>query len=180
VATTIRFLCDICLADGTETDALPVAIGIDKTLKEMEMCGPHRAQFVGPVEDLLRAHGRAVDKMTRSHSGARPQHHQAPQKVPGKRLHLPPSEQPVVCLLDDATFNTDGGLRQHLTGTHQTNVLGLYGHVCPLCQHQVGAQWNRHVSAAHREFPNVSRLFAWARDNGDPHGVVKERLALFG
>jgi hypothetical protein len=180
VATTIRFLCDVCLADGTETDGEPVAIGIDKTLKELEMCGPHRAQFLAPVEDLLRTHGRSVDKMTRSHSGARSRAHQAPQTAPGTRTHLPPGDRPVVCFLDDASFTSESGLRQHLTREHQTTVLGLYGHTCPLCQHQVGAHWNRHVSAMHSEFANVSRLFAWARDNGDPHGVVKERAALFG
>lgn len=178
MATAIRFLCDICLTEDQEVDGQQVVVALGKTARAVELCDPHRDQFVTPLEEMLRIHGRPADAAPKVRQGAQ-RARQQPQGTVATRTHLPVSERPVVCFLDDATFTSESGLRQHLGKMHNTNTLGLFGHTCPLCLNEVGAHWNRHIHAEHPEHANVTQAFVWARDNGDPHGVVKERQGLF-
>jgi hypothetical protein len=65
---------------------------------------------------------------------------------------------------------TVGGHLSHLKRTHGLTVREVYGNTCPVCGVEAGGT---HIGRMHPEVSGgMAAAFAWARANGDPHGVV--------
>jgi hypothetical protein len=92
-----------------------------------------------------------------------------------------PSDPAIIqCLLCPAEYIATSGYVSHLREKHGVEKPAvLYGKICPVCAKE-STRLGEHVHQSHAEqgLENTSQAFVWARDNGDPHGVVKARLQL--
>jgi hypothetical protein len=95
-----------------------------------------------------------------------------------KKQQYPTREGERICLLCPETRGSDNGLLDHMQKEHglpRSNT-EIFGNKCPID----GLEYDRiamHIAQSHKEFANVSQAFAWANENGDPHGVFKARVA---
>ena len=101
----------------------------------------------------------------------------AKNAVTGRRQGRTPvngrSVQCLWCPLDYTTSGFIGHVKSHgFAGTKEA-----LGHVCPACGADDFEMVSVHIHRNHPEFASTTEAFIWARDNGDPFGVYKERRA---
>lgn len=104
-----------------------------------------------------------------------------PEKVSAKAAQKPSSKKSGerVCLMCPETKGSDTGIRDHMHNEHgwPKSMPDIFGNFCPID----GGEYPRvaqHIAQSHKEFPNATQAFAHAKANGDPHGVVAERIAV--
>lgn len=101
-----------------------------------------------------------------------------PQTKP--KAITPPSERPGnrVCLVCPATRTSNTGILNHMQDAHgfPHSIPKIYGNVCPL-DGEIQDGLARHVGQLHKEFAHITEAFVWAKENGDPHGIVAARIA---
>lgn len=182
--------CDIELAESPD-DALvyepgethTVTVDNGKTMT-VDLCERHHKALLGPVVDLLTAHGYREDI-------ARPT--VAPAKASGWKT--PPRGQVHPCLWCDRTWSSVSGLAGHLHVAHgfpargdgRSNLSLIYnvGRACPYCGREMGGNGPQrlgiHMARTHAGEPTrLAASFVRAREMGDPHGVVAKVLAMVG
>jgi hypothetical protein len=85
-----------------------------------------------------------------------------------------------ICLLCPETRDTDQTMRTHFQQTHglSGSFEEAYGAFCPVCNEHFD-KIGHHIRQAHKDLnlPHYSHAFLWARDNGDPHGVLNKQIA---
>jgi hypothetical protein len=197
-------ICDACLAwKGTEVDegVEAVTVGPGRTLA---LCPEHRegtsrvfalvAEFAEGGTGRRKRNGAAVAHRAAPTSGV-PAVTDRPNRRGGARARARRNNSAPVarivevadehavgeCPLCGHVSPTTSALRMHLSDRHSTTASALYGRVCPLCEAEAlttGAL-GVHGSTSHGvpRGGGVVGLFAMARAEGDPRGVIASRAA---
>lgn len=123
----------------------------------VDLCDPCANELVEPLAALVRERG-----------------HDAPAPVAPRRASRAGAVGgQFVCILCSRASPTSTGLSSHLATDHGLTATELYGTVCPVCGEeppQLGVHGRTHG------LRGASALMAWARDNGDPHGLYAARI----
>ncbi|MFF1820361.1 hypothetical protein ACFVWG_23855 [Kribbella sp. NPDC058245] len=72
---------------------------------------------------------------------------------------------------------TKSGFAPHVKKHGFNSLRDALGTTCPACGQGPYPVLSVHVLKDHDHFASVTDGFMWARDNGDPHGVYRERRA---
>jgi hypothetical protein len=96
-------------------------------------------------------------------------------------LDVTPEDYPFRCPFCDRAEPTGSALGAHLRAAHNTSFAETYGGVCPVCGAVMASQSGigMHLTKSHGVTGGTAVAFEWARLNGDPAGVVAERLAAW-
>lgn len=170
--------CDKCggenAATQTEQDSMgkPVEIDLDQPCRhEFEELKAQAAQILAPLTELVDEKGVAPEKATKVKTPAAAGKAKAPTERPGVR--------PCLVCPESRTSNT--GILNHMRDKHgfPHSIPVVYGDVCPIGGEKVDTVLLRHISHAHKEhdFAHISQAFEWAKQHGDPYGVVAARIA---
>lgn len=173
-------LCDVC---GGAAQPLVAAFGERAEPRVVDLCDAHRAELTAALVTLLDEHGRRLPPTTKP-AAAEP-------KALNPNAGREHADDPLICILCDATFPSLGKLGYHIGRAHDVSgPLGLYGSaVCPLCgidfagDHkppQAMTALGSHGKMHQRDGSGIHGLYREAAKAGDPHGVIAKRLADLG
>lgn len=181
----IRVWCDVCAADGEHIEGEPVEVTLNgatingRTLT-LDLCDRDRKAIVGPLEDALAAYGRKPEGQAPKRRGRPPKPPQEAQEPQEPRPSEPIDHHayPFRCLYCGHETNNSGAMSGHYKLRHGVSMSEVYGSRCPACGVQMGSSgMGNHLVSSHHIRGGVAIATAWARANGDPHGVAAEILA---
>lgn len=164
-------MCDKCGgADADEyteenSKGKPVVLDLDKPCRDWrEELLQKAALILAPLVTLADEKGVAPEKA----------------KAPTKPKSVSPSDRPGnrFCLVCPETRTSNSGILNHMQDEHgfPHSVPKIYGNVCPI-DGEIQDGLARHVGQIHKEFAHITEAFVWAKENGDPHGIVAARIA---
>lgn len=168
--------CDMCGGDDAETypetnsKGKPVEIDLDKKCKdEFDALRRRAAEILAPLTELIDDKGVEPEKAAKPSKAAKAAARYEAAK--GKRI----------CLLCPETRDSDWNLRDHMRNDHglSGSMVETYGTLCPVD----GEPFDRighHIRQEHKDIvegQHYSHAFIWAKEHGDPHGVVAKQIA---
>lgn len=164
-----RIWCDLCMDEAdVHTEGDHHLVAINGPTRQVDLCRAHAATLLEPLSAVLSAHGAPVDTQpTRKDFG--------PLRRTGRTSPLGRARE-VQCLWCPLDYTSTSGLHAHIREHGFSHPTEGAGRVCPLCGKEFSAV-SSHVRAAHPPLVNVWQAFQMARADGDPHGVVAQRLA---
>lgn len=188
MAREIVAWCDIEMANDERVEARTYTIALDGGPREIDLCDEHRKALIDPLRDVLASHGSIVRQdgvaaATRRQSAAvaanTPQALAERAARGSRRGTAPAGERSHACLFCPLDYASPTSLISHCASAHgfERTSLAVFGRRCPMCGESGWTVLSQHGQHAH-DVASVSRLFVAARDAGDPHGVVAERVAL--
>jgi hypothetical protein len=179
MSTRIFRACDACEAEGIDGAGTQRPPFLGRTV---DVCDPHwDVMTVKELIELTEERGAPVGD-----TAAPPKARRGPgrpRKAPVGAEH-PRADQlpfPVFgCPLCGHDAPSASALGQHFRAIHGTDVAGVFGDTCPVCGVESGtAGIGIHLNRKHGISGGMAGGFAWARDNGDPAGVLTARRAVW-
>jgi hypothetical protein len=174
--------CDVCLEQEIHEPGTAVIVALDGGKpRAMDLCDADRKALLGALTDALEAFGHAPDGIAQPR-GVRKRQHVPTAAAPGAvRVEVGPEAYPFRCPLCDRPEPTGSALGAHLRSGHETNFAETYGAACAVCGTVMASPSGigMHLVKSHSVTGGTAVAFEWARANGDPAGVVAERLAAW-
>jgi len=185
VAREIVTWCDPCMGRDERTPGREETVALGGKPRVLALCGPHRDEYVKPLEALLEEFGAPVEGAAPKGSKRAPQGGEKTLldfAANGTRKgRQPEGDRGAKCLWCPLTYAGDGsGLIRHLEATHglPRSIKMVFGNgACPVCGKAVQLLGS-HQTRVHPELgESVTAAYLWAKDNGDPYGRYAEVLS---
>ena len=174
--------CDVCLADGQHEPGETVEVSLGgRAPRVLELCERDRKTYLAPLAELLETFGRKPDAPAHAPRRARADKAPAEERPGAVLLGVGPEEYPFTCPICHSPRPSGQALSAHMKARHAgVGIAEFYGLRCPVCGDEMNAYsgLGMHLTKTHGVTGGVAVGFEWARVNGDPAGVVAERLAL--
>ena len=179
MATEIVRWCDVHVSRDERVKGAEVRLSLGgHPAKSLDLCDACRDELIKPIEALLDEFGATV-------RGDAPTGRGRPRKGAPEAATLPVAvvdpDARFRCLFCPAVYGTANGAYRHMRVDHGTpeGAQALLGTVCPVCGFEGEKSASVHIALGHKPygFASVLDAYAWARDNGDPHGVWAEVAA---
>jgi hypothetical protein len=188
MAREIVLWCDVDMRDDQRVPGSTRTLDLGHGPREIDLCDQHAKQYLEPLADILDELGSRAERPQTLRPRADARKVQGLSKLDNllttqRRGKLPDDDddgrgfQCLFCTLD---YTNSGSLRVHIRKLHGFTDAGfpeIFGRACPLCGQSGYGALSVHALNTHNQ-PNVSALFVAAREAGDPHGIVAERVAL--
>lgn len=182
MAREIVTWCDPCMGRDERTPGREETLMVGGKPRVLALCDADRDQYVKPLEALLEEFGAPAEA---------PGKRTTPTRIaagnPGAEATLqmftltgtrkgrkPEGGRTAECMFCPLNYSGDAGLIRHLHKAHglPDKLREVFAGPCPICgkaYELVGA--HIHKSHADLGLANIAQGYAWAKENGDPHGV---------
>ena len=183
--------CDVDMRNDERVPGTTYTLDLGRGPREIDLCDVHAKELLGPLSSALDELGgkplapvKASSKATskRSAAGATGTL-DVDVLLAGARYGkvVPPEQRTHPCPFCPLDYTSATSVIAHARKAHgfasKATTTDVFGRVCPLC-----GQGGFDILATHalhvHELPSVAALFAAAREAGDPHGIVAERVGL--
>lgn len=167
--------CDVCLKeDNVHTKSSTIVIQVRPVMKEplgLDLCDKHEINLVHPLMEMLSKYGEKEGATANAIAAAS-----------NRRSPAMPDTRTYPCLLCPEVSHSNHSFVQHIARAHGTNPTNLYGTTCPVDGQSFGGSHSMgaHLSRTHPDYgQTTAESFKKVQAEGDPHGVVADRLAKF-
>lgn len=149
--------------DDSRVSAAGLRIGLAGSWKRLDLCQECLTAVLGPLEAVLRAHGRPVAEV-------------APERLQAPKRRTPLTDEQYErklasmaadrgCLWCPVVISSYKRLGEHVLAHNFTSLTEAYGTTCPICQQRDFRNLPAHIGKAHNVKP--SEAFEWAFYGGD-------------
>lgn len=171
-----RAWCDLHMMQDERVEMSEThEVTLDGEAFTLDLCAEHVADFQSFAELVRTGSAKTKTKTETPRAAAAASDFRADGSLRAKS-----SRHARICLVCGDSRTAPQAFRNHLGDAHGTDVGGVYGTTCPVCGKEHGSvqALGIHGSKTHADIGalDVATLFQYARENGDPHGVVRERL----